>query len=240
MAKFGLPDIVSNDFVWSLNRPMGNLINLVGQSMVEGSKPNKDGFLNIEINNLSNTNFKKVLVESIIGNATSDNSILIGDGKWEDGDPDNYIIELLFSNAKGDNLSEKRASFLSSLFGSEDEILFVDHNEMIEAASMKAKKRLNSLKAEFNKGLNPGDFIQLKAPFKTPDGSREWMWVEVTLWKEEIIQGLLKNEPFNIPSLRGGSEVLIYQEDVFDYIINYNNGTSEGNETGKLISKYQN
>ncbi len=41
MVKFGLPDIVVNDFSWSLNRPMGNLINLVAQSISEGFIPNQ-------------------------------------------------------------------------------------------------------------------------------------------------------------------------------------------------------
>ncbi len=91
-----------------------------------------------------------------------------------------------------------------------------------------------------NKGLNPGEFIQVKAPFLTPDGSREWMWVEILSWQGTRIKGLLKNEPYNIPSLKGGSEVVVNQEDVFDYIRKLPDGSSSGNETGALIEKYQN
>ena len=36
MAKFGLPDIVIDDFAWSLNRNMGHLINLFAQALAEG------------------------------------------------------------------------------------------------------------------------------------------------------------------------------------------------------------
>ncbi len=51
--------------------------------------------------------------------------------------------------------------------------------------------------------------------------------------------GLLKNEPYNIPGLKGGSEVTIEQEEVFDYIRRFPDGTEEGNETGKLILQFQ-
>ena len=41
----------------------------------------------------------------------------------------------------------------------------------------------------------------MKAPFATPNGDREWMWVEISSWKDDKIKGLLENEPLNIPSL---------------------------------------
>jgi uncharacterized protein YegJ (DUF2314 family) len=95
------------------------------------------------------------------------------------------------------------------------------------------------LRKDFNDGLAPGEFIQVKAPFKTQDDGTEWMWVEVITWGNNTITGLLKNEPFNIPDLKGGSEVSVKQEEVFDYIRRFPDGSSEGNETSKLIEKYQ-
>lgn len=239
MAKLGLPDIVVNDFSWSLNRSMGNLINLVAQSLTEGLVPNKEGYLELNINELKNTGYKRELVSTLKDNAELRVEIKIGEGKWEEGDPENYIIELLFNDLEGSSLSEKHEMLLSSLFGWEDQISYVKHNQLIEAASERAKNRLNSLRDDFNKGLSPGEFIQVKAPFATPDGGNEWMWVEVLSWKGKVIKGLLKNEPYHIPDLRGGSEVVVRQGDVFDYIRNYPDGTSEGNETGELIRKYQ-
>ncbi len=102
-----------------------------------------------------------------------------------------------------------------------------------------SKQKLNGLRNEFNKGLAPGEFILLKAPFETPDGGNEWMWVEVLSWKEKDIQEILKNELLHIPDLRGGVEVQINQDDVFDYIRTFADGRTEGNETGELIMKYQ-
>lgn len=240
MAKFGLPDIVVNDFSWSLNRPMGNLINLAAQSIAEGSFPDDDGYLELNINTLRDTDYKKSLLPTLKANAEPTVKIQTGTAKREEGDPENYIIELLFQNIKGDTLNIKHETLLSSLFGWEDNISYVKHNQAIKAASQRAKKKLNGLRTDFNKGLAPGEFILLKAPFSTPDGGTEWMWVEVLSWKKDTITGLLKNEPYHIPDLKGGSTVTIKQGDVFDYIRNYPDGTSEGNETGALIMKHQN
>ncbi|MCE2596363.1 DUF2314 domain-containing protein [Motilimonas cestriensis] len=239
MVKFGLPDIVVNDFSWSSNRSMGSLINLVAQSIAEGASLTKDGDLELNIGNLVETEYKTALIPTLKKNAESKLLIQTGEGKWEEGDPNNYIIELLFQNIKGKSLSEKHESLLSSLFGSEDNISYVQHNSLIMAASQRAKEKLNGLRSDFNEGLDPGKFIQVKAPFTTPEGGTEWMWVEVLSWKDNVITGLLKNEPYSIPNLKGGAEVTVNQTDIFDYIINFPDGTSEGNETGALIEKYQ-
>lgn len=239
MAKFGLPDIVVNDFVWSQNRSMGNLITLVAQSLVEGVPLSQDGYLELNISRLTDSEYKQELLATLIDNADPKVNIQVGEANWEEGDPDNYLIELLFNHADGTSVSEKQAALLSSLFGSEDIISHVKHNQEIEAASQRAKKQLNSLREAFNAGLKPGEFIQVKAPFAQPDGGNEWMWVEVLSWQGNEIKGLLKNEPYNIPDLKGGSEVVVNQQEIFDFIRLYPDGTSQGNETGALIMKYQ-
>ncbi len=240
MAKFGSPDIVVDGFSWSLNRAMGNLMNFVAQSLAEGQLPNNKRLLELNVDSLKNEVYKKEFMATLLNNAQPKVKLLLGVGVWEEGDPNNDIIALLFDNVKGDSLSEKHEAFLALLFGWEDQITYVKHNQLIEAASERAKNMLSTLKNDFNKGLNPGEFIQVKAPFLTPDGSREWMWVEILSWQGTRIKGLLKNEPYNIPSLKGGSEVVVNQEDVFDYIRKLPDGSSSGNETGALIEKYQN
>jgi uncharacterized protein YegJ (DUF2314 family) len=126
---------------------------------------------------------------------------------------------------------------LSSLFGWEDSVTHIRHDKELKASSRRARAKLPSLRAAFNAGLAPGEFIQVKAPFETPDGGREWMWVEVTAWDGDTITGLLKNEPFNIPDLHGGQSVQVSQAEVFDYIRRFPDGTQEGNETSKLIER---
>lgn len=239
MAKFGMPDVVVNNFSWSLNTSIGNLINLVAQSIMEGAVPDKNGMLKLNISALDDTRYKHDLKADLIENAQEQVNLLIGEAKWEQGDPENYLIEILFDNVQGASLSERQESLLSGVFGWEDKISYVRHNALIEAASARARNKLPGLRADFNDGLAPGEFIQVKAPFDTPDGGHEWMWVEVMSWRGNEIKGLLKNEPYNIPDLKGGSEVVVNEDEVFDYIRTYPDGRSEGNETAELIMKFQ-
>jgi len=237
MAKFGLPDIVVNDFSWSSNHPVGNLINLTAQSLFEGVTPNENATLKLNISKLQNTAMRQTLLSDLKENAASELEIEFGEGKREEGDPYNVILELLFDTAEGANLSEKQDKILSALFGWEDSVTMVQHDTEILAASTRAKARLNKLRKDFNKGLEPGEYILLKAPFKTDTGGNEWMWVEVITWEKKAITGLLKNEPYYVPELRAGSIVEINQNDVFDYIRELADGTSEGNETDEIMKR---
>jgi hypothetical protein len=49
MARLGLPDLVVNDSVWSLNRPLGNTINALGQQLVERGRPDETGAMHLNI-----------------------------------------------------------------------------------------------------------------------------------------------------------------------------------------------
>lgn len=239
MEKFGLPDIVVNNFSWSQNDSIGNLINLIGQSMVEGVYPHRDGRLQINLDDLKATPLKKRLEGILRDNLQSQVELTLGKGHWEEGDPKNFLIELLFDKEDGASLGEKQDALVSRLFVREEKVSYVKHNEMILAASNRVKNKLDDLRRDLNEGLNPGEFIQLKAPFETPDGGTEWMWVEARSWQGSKITGLLKNEPYHIPSLRGGSTVVVSQKQVFDYLRIFPDGSLEGNETGDLIMKYQ-
>jgi len=238
MAKFGLPDIVADNFSWSLNSSMSDLIILIGQSMIEGTYPINDK-LNIDILKLKNTQYKANLINALEENSQGKFTITLGTGIWEEGDPNNLLIQLKFDEFNGKTIKEKQEYFLSSVFGWKDDLSYVDHNEQILEASNRAKSKLLQLNIDYNNGLAPGEFIMLKAPFETPDGTNEWMWVEVMSWNGDSIKGLLKNEPFNVPGLKGGSEVIVNQDDIFDYIRVFPDGSRKGNETGSLIRKFQ-
>ena len=103
------------------------------------------------------------------------------------------------------------------------------------AASRKAREKLPALREQFNKKMQPGEYIQVKVPFPAPGGGNEYMWVEVSSWNGDKIKGLLRNEPVNIPTLHGGQMVAVSEAKVFDYIHTRPDGTQEGNETSKII-----
>src|SRR6185437_16903293 len=99
--------------------------------------------------------------------------------------------------------------------------------------------KLPQLRKAFDDGLAPGEFIELKAPFRTPTGGNEWMWVEVTRWRGKTITGTLDNNPAEIPDLKAGQVVQIWQDDVFDYIRRFSDGRIEGNTTGPILKKLE-
>lgn len=238
MKKFGKPDIVVNDFSWSVNKSVGSLINLIAQKMVEenSEEVNMKPYLDIEKirHPLVKTSFLSVCYD----NAKKSTNASLKASKAEAGDPHNILLEVDFSQIEGTNLQQKQESLLTALFGSEDSISYIEHNDEILQKSMEAKAKLPQLKRGFNKGFDPGEYLMVKAPFETPDGSNEWMWVEVIVWKDTQIEGMLRNEPYNVPTLKAGMRVKVNEIDVFDYIHYLPDGSSIGNETGKLIRKY--
>ena len=239
MAKFGLPDIVIDGFPWSNNRSMGHIINLFSQAIAEGAAITTAGEFDLDIKQIKHPDVREPQLASLKDNATAVARLSLREGRWEEGDPNNRLVEITFDRYSGNDVFAKQEEMASSLFGWEDSIDYVQHNDEIRAASQRARRNLAALKEAINAGLSPGEFIQVKAPFDTPDGGREWMWVEVTSWKGDKIRGLLKNEPFNIPDLHGGQVVEVPETDVFDYIRKFPDGTQEGNETGELMAKEQ-
>jgi hypothetical protein len=237
MVKFGLPDLVVENFSWSHNRPMGNLMNSLAQAIAEGLELPESGKLDFDIRGIKTDAVRQSQLDSLLSNATGVGLLKLTAAKPKEGDPLNVLLEIGFERYSGPDLHSQQEQLLSSLFGSQDSISPVQHNEALEAASQRARTKLPELRGEFDRGLPPGEFLLLKAPFDTQDGGHEWMWVEVIEWNSDKIKGLLKNEPFNIPDLHAGQMVEISEADVFDYLRTRADGTVEGNETGKLIKE---
>jgi uncharacterized protein YegJ (DUF2314 family) len=237
MAKFGLPDVVVEEFSWSLNTSIGNLINAFAQTMVEGAIFTKQGEYDLKLNAIQNTAMREANVLTLKKNAESTARLSFKNGTNEDGDPQNRLIEITFNRYPGPDNHAKQEKLIGSLWGSEDSVVSVKHNNELEATSKRARAKLPALQHAFTLGLAPGEFIQVKAPFEVPTGGREWMWVEIIEWKSGRIKGLLKNEPASIPKLHGGQIVEVREQDVFDYIRRFANGKQEGNETGDIIQR---
>ena len=237
MEKFALPDVVVDNFVWSSNSSVAGVINLFSQAMAEGAVFPKAGKFDLNIKSIKHPDVRETHLKSLMKNATAVAYLSLRKGIWEEGDPRNRLIQLKFDRYKGRDVHAKLDAMTSALYGSEDSIKYITHSDALKTESEKAKAKLPSLRKDFNAGLQPGELIQVKAPFPVPTGGSEWMWVEVTKWKDSKIKGLLKNEPFNIPTLHAGQIVKINQEDVFDYIRRYPGGREEGNKTGAIIEK---
>ncbi|MCR6650481.1 MAG: hypothetical protein NVV73_02750 [Cellvibrionaceae bacterium] len=104
-----------------------------------------------------------------------------------------------FSQQPGNSVQERQQALLSKIFGSKSAIVYVNHSSEIEAASALAREKLPQLAEDFKSGLQPGEYIYLKAAFATPDGGREWMWFEVVAWEAEQIREFCKMSRVKLP-----------------------------------------
>lgn len=235
MSKFCLPDISIQNVSCNDGNSFGNLINLVAQTWLESPQVREDTTLVVDIDKLKNDGFRNKLNGSLEEKAEKRALIHLDFVLPQEGDDLNQQYEIVFKNEDYSSVQEEQTALISKLFGSSDAIDFIKHDEEILAASERAKQKLPELRELFNAGLPPGQSILLKAPFETDNGSNEWMWVEVTTWNGDKVKGILQNEPFEVSGLSAGAIVSFSQTDAFDYIHYFADGTSEGNETGKII-----
>ena len=239
MAKMGLPDLVVEDTGWSSNNRIGNLINLTSQALVDGQPLTKSGEFKVSLQQIQNADERDGIVKSLKANATKVGCLTLVPGKWEEGDPRNTLIQLTFDKYPGNDSHAKQESMISSFFGWEDHVTYIKHDDELRAASARAKQQLPALQKAFSAGFQPGEYLEVKAPFETESGGKEWMWVEVTTWRGNRIGGLLDSEPEKVPSLHPGQYVEVRQEDVFDYLHTFPDKRTEGNTTGPIIQHMQ-
>ena len=237
MAKFGLPDIVVDQFPWSSNDSMGSLINLLSQSLAEGAGVRSGGHFDLDIKKIAHKKVRARHLEGNQGNALHVAKLTLLRAAPEEGDPANRIMAISFARHPGPDVTARQNALLSTLLGSVDSIKSIKHSDELKQASALAHKKLLAMEADFKRGLRPAEYIVVKAPFPTPEGSTEWMWVEIKKWDGQRIDGLLQNDPFDIPTLKAGQSVRIKLSEVFDYIRVHPDGKREGNTTGAIIEK---
>lgn len=238
MARFGLPDLVINDSVWSLNRPLGNTINALAQQLVEVGPPDDKGTLNLKIASLRHVGRRKSLSEGILSGGIGEGRLLLLETTAEAGDPDNTLAVLSFDAYPGRDVTERQTNFVIAVFGAQpDEVVYTKHDAALRAASMHARSQLPGLQKAFLRGLSPGEHLLVKAPFATSDSGQEWMWIEVTEWHGDQIKGMLRSDPRKVPGLKAGQMVGARQSELFDYLRVFPDGRTEGNETSKLLKQ---
>jgi uncharacterized protein YegJ (DUF2314 family) len=238
MSKAGLPDVVVEESVWSTENQAANLINAFCQILAEGQALAIPGKFELNLNAIRNARLRGNQLKGLLGNATGMAYLSLKPGKHEEGDPRNQLIELSADRYDGPDTQAKQERMWGCLFGSSDDrVTYVRHDEELLEESRRERSKLPELRQAFEKGLRPGEYIQLKAPFDTDDGGREWMWVEVTRWKEGKIKGTLENDPEKVAGLHSGQVVEFREDEVFDYIRYYPDKHQEGNTTGEVIRR---
>ena len=236
MEKFGLPDVAVDQTAASDNSSTGRLVNLFCQVLAANPKVLDPAHfpLSLDVSSLGELcdSYKKNTYPNGEGKAM----LALMRGTPDEGDPDNALIALDFRHGDGTTDDERRHSVLSRLWGSEDSIVPVRHNEEIEQLSRSAKIKLVALRDSFQAGLPPGSRLMVKSGFPRDDEGREWMWTEVLEWGEaDVLKGVLTNDPVHIKALKSGAPVVVNVAETFDYLLYRADGSTEGNETGKAM-----
>lgn len=240
MSKFGLPDLVIENTAWSNKKSVCNTINTLAQSLIENSTLTQPGERRLVLKELQNARAREKQLAKLEANATGEARIALSWAKPQEGDAENRLLQIGFGHYDGPDDHARQDALFGSLFGWEDSIKRIKSDDsQLHAASQRARAQLPALRQSFLKGFPPGEYLLLKAPFAIPAGGREWMWVQVTKWKDDRIEGLLKNEPYHIPTLHSGQEVTVSEGDIFDYIYYKADGSQSGNETGAIIEKME-
>lgn len=239
MSKFGLPDIVINNYSWSVADDIDELIVLLCQSIFENDEGRIYDKYDLDIKSIRNNYLREIDLVSLEENATGKAKLLLKESEWEEGDPLNTLLEITFDRYPGKDLYARQDKLVSTMFGWTDQVFDIKHTDELNEASEKAREQLPALHKLFEAGLQPDESIHVKAPFAIPDrnGGNEWMWVEIISWEGKKIKGILLNQPFDIPNLQAGQMVEVSEDDTFDYIHYLPDGTEEGNTTSAIIKK---
>jgi uncharacterized protein YegJ (DUF2314 family) len=236
MGKFGLPDVVLPHFSGALIAPMGFLFDMTTQAMVEGAQPAQAGQLDVDLRLIRNQQ-SRALMQARLKPGAPPARLVVVVGRAEDGDPRNRLMEIAPARYAGADAAQRLAALSHSLFDAEDDLRRVQHTDELLAASEAARAKLPALREAFARGLLPGESIDVKAPFKTDGGGREWMWVRVEKWKGDAVEGMLANEPDRIATLHSGQHVVVSQADLFDFLHRFPDGHVEGDETDAIIER---
>lgn len=234
MSKLGLPDVVVNGHTHGDGRSVGWLVNAVCQWMVENGALPTPGRIPLDFRKLRPTPLRERLLANPKRGATGAAEVGVAVGRREEGDAENALMELTFAGFPG-GPTERQDALLARLFGAEDEISYAPHDDAaLEAASRRARKALPGFKAAFARHPERERFV-VKAPFRAPDRGVEYMWVEIRSWEGDRIRGILVSDPELVKDLRAGAVVTVEEGEVYDWMREYPDGRTEGNETSKVL-----
>ncbi len=233
MKHFGLPELQLDNVTRSSRDSAVLLLNATAQLLVERRGVIGPGPLQVSIKAIRHAQQRKNLEEKGLKNAKGVIDVVL------EPSADQKVSRLTITFPGKGAPIERMKGAITTFFGSADHGDQVNHDEELTALS---KEQLEiyktSIKKRFRKGLQYGEVLLVKAPFKTSAGGNEWMWVEVTkLGAGGKVEGLLANEPDDVPELVSGSEVVVEEAELFDWMLRQADGSTMGNETGKVMQK---
>lgn len=120
MSKVGSPDVVVEELSQMSEDQVASLINEFSQLMAEGYEFREGGRFRLDVREIRDARMRDAELKSLKGNGTGVACLTLHEGKSEDGDPKNKLIELGFERYAGNDRHAKQDAALSWLFGWED------------------------------------------------------------------------------------------------------------------------
>jgi uncharacterized protein YegJ (DUF2314 family) len=237
MAKLGLPELSISNVTCSDQASFGTILNGIAQTLLENPVMYSDTSILFDVSQIKNENIRSSFLPAGEG-ATGKAKIKFKEN-YHEGDNPHFQLELSFVDKDFATQQEEQLALAKDLLGIlPDHISSTEHDEELLAASEHARERLPELKQMFSAGADFTGTILVKVPFAEDEsGSNEWMWVEVTKWTDQEMEGILQNEPKYVGGLHVGSEVKFRETDIFDYILYKADGSMEGNETSEILER---
>lgn len=109
-------------------------------------------------------------------------------------------------------------------------------NTLAEAQAAARARLTGTVHSAYERGLQPGERLAVSVPFPNPDGTREYLWVEVRGWRGSIISGVVATTPAKTRAVVAGQSVTVDEGQVFDYVWKKADGTREGNTTAGFLN----
>ncbi len=237
MGRFGAPDLEVVGAAFSRARPLGVLLNTVADALVRGG-PALQAPLSIAIEDVARSVGKKPEDVHAGKKPSIPLALDLQEVPREKGDSDNALVRLV---PPGGATAAAYEDALAGLLGEDDDpVTRTDHDEELLAASHRAQAALPGVLARFKQTGDPGATLFVKLPFAIPgrpEGSNEWMWVEVLRWDDQTITGTLGDAPQAVPQMKAGDKVTGKRADVFDYMLHSSDGGMEGGETSRILER---
>jgi uncharacterized protein YegJ (DUF2314 family) len=241
MDRFALPDLVVNGFTRSDGPSATILVDLVAATLEHEGALVDGRFVDVDLDAPWLAGL--VPADGLGAGATRKARFRIGVAAREDGDSDNRLWEIRFDGFPGAALQERQNAAFTQLFGAAaDKVMAANHDDgALAAASAHARAQLPAVKNRFQAGLETGERLLVKAPFEVggEEGGHEYMWIEIVSWKAGTLAGTLANEPDHIPKLHQGASVQVAEKDVYDWTLVHADGSTEGDETTRVLEQQE-
>ncbi len=235
MRKLGLPDMAVSEVSHSNSEAMVSLMTYALQSFAEHPALPEAGKLALDIPSLAGDPKRDEFAGGASRPGTGKGTLHLVQAKPEEGDADNRLIGLDFPGPEK-SLHERQAKALATILGSGEGpmVMARPDDAELERARERARAKVMTLKPRWRDGPDVEGLL-VKGPFRTSSGGVEWMWVEVTRWRGKTLDGILQNEPFDVPKLKPGARVTVDEGEIFDFIHRLPDGGVEGNETSRIL-----